>query len=96
MEWLISIVSGLISGMLTCWFFYRLAGKELKQEAEKLRHLNILTIRALERAGLAKVSYDVDGILKGFALELQANVKAETVTSTETPVVHHDLQKQSK
>ena len=96
MEWIIGIVTGLISGMLTCWFFYWLAGKDLKREAEDLRKLNILIIRALEQAGLAKVSYNTDGKPKGLVLELRANIGAVTASGSAASLVLHDLQEQSK
>jgi hypothetical protein len=100
MEWIISIVTGLVSGLmsgtLTCWYFYRKSGNDLKQEADNLRNLNILIIRALEQAGLAKVSYDADGKPKGLVLELRANIGAVAASGSAASVILHDLKEQSK
>ena len=61
MQWVIGIVSGLITGTVTCAVFYWLGGRDLKREADDLRNLNILTIRALVEAGLAVVEFDEKG-----------------------------------
>jgi hypothetical protein len=80
MEWKIGITTGLISGLvtgtLTCWFFYWLSGKDLKREAEDLRKLNILIIRALKEAGLADANFDANGKPRGLVLKLRASVGA--------------------
>jgi hypothetical protein len=82
MEWMNSVVAGLISGLitgtLTCWVFYWLAGRDLKREANDLRKLNILTIRALVQAGLAEVNVDAQGNPVG----LRYTLKAESGTFT--------------
>jgi hypothetical protein len=76
MEWMKSVVAGLISGLitgtLTCWVFYWLAGKDLTREASKLRKLNIMTINALEQAGLAKVNRDAQGNPVGLVYTFEA------------------------
>lgn len=61
MEWIVGIVSGVITGTATCAFFYWLSGKDLKREANDLRRLNVLIIRALVNAGLAEVNFDGQG-----------------------------------
>ena len=100
MEWIIGIVTGLISGLiagtLTCWFFYWLSGKDLKREAEDLRQLNILIIRALVQGGLAKVNFDADGKPKGLVLEPRGSARGITITKSAASVVLHDLKEQSQ
>lgn len=71
-QWIVGVVSGLISGSLTCWFFYWLSGRDLKREANHLKResgdlkeLNILIIRAMQNAGIADVVFDENGIPRG-------------------------------
>lgn len=62
MESIVSgIVSGIVSSMIVGALFYRLGGKDLKREANELRRLNILIIRALDQAEMIDVSYDETG-----------------------------------
>jgi hypothetical protein len=73
MEWIVGIVSGLISGTMTCWLFYWLSGKDLKRETEDLRSLNILTIKALVAAGLADVELDINGKPTGLRYKFEGS-----------------------
>ena len=73
MEWVIGIVSGLITGTMTCAVFYWLGGKDLKREAEDLRRLNILTIRALHHAGLAEINFDAAGKPVGLVFSFRSS-----------------------
>ncbi len=45
------IIGGLIT-LVVSWVFYLRAFEEVKEEAENLRKLNVLTIRILDEAGL--------------------------------------------
>jgi len=97
MEWIIGIVTGLISGfvtgMLTCWYFYRRSGRELKQEAEKLRKHNILIISALEQAGLAKFSVDANGEPIGLLFKFQVSETVKLRDSATVEVLHNPQDK---
>lgn len=79
MEWIVGIVTGLISGLITgtitCWFFYRLSGRDLRREAENLRRLNVLIIDALVHAGLAEVNLDAHGNPVGLVYKFRGGIK---------------------
>jgi hypothetical protein len=76
MEWIVGITTGLISGLVAgavvSSVFYWLSGWDLKREADDLRRLNILTIKALVEAGIAEVNFDATGKPAGLVYRLQA------------------------
>jgi hypothetical protein len=78
MEWIVGIttglISGLVSGALVSWVFYRLSGRDLAREAEDLRKLNIMTVKALVEAGIADVNFDAGG--KPIGLRYRLHVDA--------------------
>jgi len=59
---------GLISAFIS-WIFYWLGGRGLAKEAKCLHDLNVLLLRALEEAGLARVNRDASGQPIGLVLE---------------------------
>lgn len=67
---------GVIVGAIITWFvsrwYYEKSGKDLQKEAESLRKLNILMIRALEDAGFASFRRDNNG--DPFALIINESV----------------------
>jgi hypothetical protein len=50
--------------------YYKKAGDDLKKETDRLRNLNILIIRGIEEAGLAKFNRDKDGNPIGLTLQV--------------------------
>lgn len=95
MELLGGIVSGLVTGVITCWFFYWLAGKDLRREASDLRQLNILTIRALAHAGLAEFNFDAQGKPIGLIYRFEAEGKLNLRGEALAEVHHPEAPKQS-
>lgn len=68
---LVSIVAILAGAMITFIVaknYYERASTDLIDEAEKLRKLNILMLRALEEGGVAKFNRDANGEIIGLVL----------------------------
>jgi hypothetical protein len=90
--WVISIVTGLLSGAVTgtatCWFFYRLSGQDLKREASDLRKLNVLIIRALENAGLVEINWDENHFPKGLVIRAEARTEINLSGSALQEIAH--------
>lgn len=82
---ILTIFSVIVGGLIT-WFaskyFYIKAGKELREEADELRRLNVLMLRALENAGLAHFHRDDENNITGLQISLVSHITAKTVTST--------------
>jgi hypothetical protein len=53
-------------------FFYWLSGKDLNREANELRRLNVLIIRALAHAGLADVNFEDEENPTGLVFKVHA------------------------
>lgn len=71
--WIVGLISGLITGFVTCLVFYVLSGRDLKKEADDLRKLNVLIIRAMENARIVAVNWDADGRPIGLIHRLDAS-----------------------
>jgi hypothetical protein len=72
----ITVISTLISvavGAFVTWrvarVYYERASRDLGKEAENLRHLNVLMLRAMENAGLANFARDEAGNPIGLQFE---------------------------
>lgn len=69
-------IANILVGALITWFlaryYFKKAGNELKEEADKLRKLNILMLRALEEAGLAKFNRNENNEIIGLVINLSA------------------------
>lgn len=88
MEWVVGIISGFITGTITCAIFYWLGGKDLRREAADLRRLNILTIQALVNAGLAEVHFDAQGNPRGLVYRFQGSGGVSVGGSANVSVQH--------
>ena len=55
-----TFIGAIISGLIT-WFVYVKGAKELSKQAGELKDLNILMLRAMENAGLAKLNKNENG-----------------------------------
>jgi hypothetical protein len=78
-----TILSVLIGGAITwlvSWFYYRRAGRELRQEAAELRRLSALILDALETAGIAALTRDSVGRIVGITIRGTGSI-------TLTPIV---------
>jgi hypothetical protein len=69
MNTIVSTVAGGVISALISWIFYWLGGRGLAKEAKRLHDLNVLLLRALEEAGLARVNRDDEGQPIGLVLE---------------------------
>jgi hypothetical protein len=81
METLISIVIGAVITWFFSWLYYAKSGKQLVQEAAKLRQLNELLLRGMENAGLMKIARDESGQPTGLVIELEAHIGASSSMS---------------
>jgi hypothetical protein len=61
MDWVNNLTAGLVSGMIVSFIFYCFSGRQLAQEAAKLRKLNILIIQGMEEGGLVAFTRDDSG-----------------------------------
>ena len=80
----LSLFSMFIGGFVT-WLvarhYYIQALKGLKKEAEELRNLNNLMLRAMKEAGLAEFTHDSQGKFKGLVLKLSGKISAKSDAS---------------
>lgn len=58
------ILGGLITWVASKYYYLR-SGKELKEEAEKIRLLNKMILESLEQSGLAEIARDKFGNIVG-------------------------------
>ncbi len=58
---LLSVFVGAVVTWFAAWYYYRKAGRELRQEAAELRRLTTILIGGMEKAGWIKVSRDEAG-----------------------------------
>jgi hypothetical protein len=68
----LEIMIGVVLGGVLNWLFSLKASKELRQEAEKLRTLMHLIIRAMHNAGLAEVRWNERGEPEGLVIKISA------------------------
>jgi hypothetical protein len=57
-EFLLSILTGLLSGVIVSWFFYELALRGQRRDLNRLLRLHRITLKALESAGFIEVDWD--------------------------------------
>jgi hypothetical protein len=58
---LAGVAVGALVTWLVAWRYYEKASKDLRNEAETLGQLNVLMLRAMEEAGLAKFTRNAAG-----------------------------------
>jgi len=79
-------IVGIIIGAVITWFisyhYYKRASDELLKEANELRKLNVLILRALENAGLAKLNRDENGNCIGLQITFSSKMRGESETSS--------------
>jgi hypothetical protein len=75
-----TIISVVVTIAVGCVAFY-LAGRQLRDEAAKLRQLNKLILHAVEHAGFAEVKRDPNGEPTGIVLSAVGNFKATPATT---------------
>jgi hypothetical protein len=84
---ILSSFIGAVIGAGITWLvahkYYVKASEELRKEASELRKLNILMLRAMEEAGLAKFNRDENGNPVGLTLKI--NVPDVVSTTAVTP-----------
>jgi hypothetical protein len=78
---IISMAVGAIITWIVAKYYYEKASNDLKEEAQKLRTLNTLILRALESAGIASFNKDQGGEIKGLIIKLSSNLNSKSRTS---------------
>ena len=81
---ILTILSVLAGGLLTfiaARIYYEKASKDLVKESEDLKRLNIIMLRAMEHAGLAKFAKDEHENITGLSFSIKADAGAFTITS---------------
>jgi len=78
---LLTFFSGALITMLAARKYYEMASQDLRKEANELHRLNILILRALEKAGFAEFNRDKNGNIIGMVINLSAHIKASSTTS---------------
>lgn len=79
---LIGIAIGSAITWFVSWFYYRRAGRELRDEADELRRLNGLMLHGMEHAGWIKLNRDASGKISvlskpSIAVALKVQKKSE-------------------
>lgn len=69
-ELMLSVVGGVISGLIVGFGFHSAAGRELKREAGELRRLNRLLLGGLEKGGWVEFGRRPDGSISGIKLSI--------------------------
>ena len=70
------VLGGIVSAVIT-WLSSRESSRELRSEAERLRNLTEILIRAAEDAGHMKANRNSKGETIGLVLELKSEFKTE-------------------
>jgi len=83
----------MIGGLIT-WFasryYYLRSGKELKEEASKIRSLNTMILESLEQASLAEIARDKSGNIIGLKrLIIHPSSSEQIQTIDEVQLVVH-------
>ena len=71
-ELILALFGMLVGAAVTwwaAWHYYEKASRELAEQAEELRKLNVLMLRGLESAGMAEFSRDEEGNIKGMVIK---------------------------
>jgi hypothetical protein len=71
---LISLTTSVIGGLITGGVFYWFSGRQLRGEANRLRELNSMILRAMEVANLVQVNRDSHGNPIGFILTASGGI----------------------
>jgi len=74
-ELFLAVVAGIPVNLAVGFLFYWKSTKGLRREAEELRRLNVLIIRALEGAGLADVHRDSAGKVVGLKVNFRGSMQ---------------------
>ncbi len=86
MQTILTVISMAIGALITWWVakhYYQKAAKELEIETSELKKLNILILRAIESAGLAKFNRDKHGNIKGMVIGLSGKIAVKSHFSAE-------------
>jgi DNA-binding MarR family transcriptional regulator len=93
MDFLSSVLNGIlgafVGGMVTWWaasHFYRLAARDLANEAAALRRHTTLILRSLEQAGYVDLTRDQDGQIVGLVIVAAATSRAQASQSANAHV----------
>lgn len=87
-----ALLVGAAITFLVAAVFHWLNGRSLRREAERLRKLNVLTLRALEEGGIAKLNKDENGEPIGLHFVRFLNESAPASASISTHLIRGDEQ----
>lgn len=87
------VIIGAIISIVVAKHYYEKASLDLAVEAEKLKTMNVLMLRALEHAGLAEFSRDDDGNIRGFVFKFISE-GGSMKSSGSAPTVFESAKKQ--
>ncbi len=83
----VELLIGFLLGMFGGWVLSLWAARDLRKEADKLRKLNLIVIRALEDQRMVKTIKDKDGNPTGIIVEGKASVAGEARVTAKGTVV---------
>ena len=86
----ISILAGALVTLVASRVYYGKASKELKHEAQKLRRLNVIMLRAMKEAGLAKFVRDSNGNIKGLWFNRRLSTRGHSSTPEKPANISRD------
>jgi hypothetical protein len=92
---LLSFISSVIGGFITGAIFYWRGAKDLRQEAEQLRKLSVLMLRALETAGFVELNRDQAGNPTGLVIKVGIGLgeKMDFMTDSFKSVLRSEVKK---
>ena len=82
----LGVLIGAIITIVAAKHYYEKASLDLAVEAEKLKTMNVLMLRALEHAGLAEFSRDDDGNIRGFVFKMTSEGGSTKASGSATTV----------
>jgi hypothetical protein len=82
----LSVLVGALVTFVAARIYYQKASKDLFDEAQELRRLNNLTLRAMEEAGLCEFNTDENGNVRGLKISLSGHIRSSSSMSA-TPSV---------
>lgn len=92
-EAIIGTVAGALITFLAAHLYYVRASADLTNEANQLRNLNHLILRAMEDAGIAEFSRDANGNIVGMRYNIKAHTEVTIKPSSTTHYRSADAQR---
>jgi hypothetical protein len=84
-----TLIGAFITGVVSRYYYMR-AAKELQQEADELRRLTTLVLRAMENAGWANLNRDASGRIMGLVIRASGHLRGTGSLSAHAEVLRSE------